>query len=100
VQVLRSNRKNPDPLFFAVYGDVIYHHGAGFRKGAFRAHYQSRPKLIQPPHVPVLREGARAINRVRLFVWKLKHRAPQILYSRRIYDRIKREDPGWLGEFV
>ena len=31
--VLRSNRKNLDPLYFGVYGDVIYHHGAGFRVG-------------------------------------------------------------------
>ncbi len=29
--VLRTNRRNLHPLFFAVYGDVIYHHGAGFR---------------------------------------------------------------------
>ena len=30
VQVLRSNRRNLDPLYFGIYGDVIYHHGAGF----------------------------------------------------------------------
>lgn len=29
--LLRSNTVNPHPMFFAVYGGVIYHHGAGFR---------------------------------------------------------------------
>lgn len=29
--LLRSNTVNPHPLLFAVYGDVLYHHGAGFR---------------------------------------------------------------------
>ncbi|HMD51846.1 MAG TPA: hypothetical protein VKG62_03970, partial [Solirubrobacteraceae bacterium] len=33
VEVLRSNRRNLHPLNFAVYGDTIYHHGAGFRTG-------------------------------------------------------------------
>ena len=29
--VLRSNKVNPHPVWFAVYGGVVYHHGAGFR---------------------------------------------------------------------
>ncbi len=28
----RSNKQNPHPLFFGVYDDLVYHHGAGFRK--------------------------------------------------------------------
>jgi hypothetical protein len=27
----RSNRRNPHPLWFGVYADIVYHHGAGFR---------------------------------------------------------------------
>lgn len=30
--LLRSNTVNPHPLFFAVYGHLVYHHGAGFRR--------------------------------------------------------------------
>ncbi len=30
--LLRSNRTNLHPLWFGVYGDLVYHHGAGFRK--------------------------------------------------------------------
>jgi len=33
----RTNRINLHPLFFGIYGEVIYHHGAGFRKGDSRA---------------------------------------------------------------
>lgn len=29
--ILRSNRQNLHPLLFGVYGDLVYHHGAGFR---------------------------------------------------------------------
>ena len=29
--LLRSNRWNLDPLLYAIYGDAVYHHGAGFR---------------------------------------------------------------------
>jgi hypothetical protein len=32
--LLRSNTVNPHPLFFAIYGDIVYHHGAGSRSGA------------------------------------------------------------------
>jgi hypothetical protein len=31
--MLRSNRCNLHPLLFAIYDDIIYHHGAGFRRG-------------------------------------------------------------------
>lgn len=30
--LLRSNKYNPHPLFFAIYGNVCYHHGAGSRQ--------------------------------------------------------------------
>lgn len=34
--ILRSNKRNLHPVMFGVYGDVIYHHGAGFRKKTTR----------------------------------------------------------------
>jgi hypothetical protein len=30
--LLRTNRWNPHPLFFGIYADAVYHHGAGFRR--------------------------------------------------------------------
>ena len=32
----RTNKKNAHPLLFGVYGDVVYHHGAGFRAPVLR----------------------------------------------------------------
>ena len=32
--LLRSNKLNPHPLQFGVYGDLVYHHGGGFRRTA------------------------------------------------------------------
>ncbi len=29
--LLRSNRRDLDPLWFGIYADLVYHHGAGFR---------------------------------------------------------------------
>jgi hypothetical protein len=45
--LLRSNKINLHPLFFGIYDDVIYHHGAGFRKGECRvdgANIQLKPR--------------------------------------------------------
>jgi hypothetical protein len=41
--ILRSNRVDLHPLFFGVYGDVVYHQGAGFRSGFSRADSVNRP---------------------------------------------------------
>ncbi|MGA2246184.1 MAG: hypothetical protein ABSH48_14400 [Verrucomicrobiota bacterium] len=48
--LLRSNRVNLHPLYFGLYGGVIYHHGAGFREAVCRldekqAALSSRDKL-------------------------------------------------------
>jgi hypothetical protein len=34
VKLLRTNGSKLHPVFFAVYGDIVYHHGAGFRGNA------------------------------------------------------------------
>lgn len=44
--LLRSNRRNFHPLWFGIYGDVVYHHGAGFRSAASRVDN----KLFGIPH--------------------------------------------------
>lgn len=35
----RTNAVNRHPVFFGIYGDLVYHHGAGFRNGASRQGY-------------------------------------------------------------
>jgi hypothetical protein len=37
--MLRSNKRNPHPLWFGIYDDVVYHHGAGYRSPIARVDY-------------------------------------------------------------
>ena len=39
----RTNTDNPHPLWFAVYGHIVYHHGAGFRRRISR-----NDRTVQP----------------------------------------------------
>lgn len=41
--LLRSNTHNPHPLWFGIYGDLIYHHGAGFRRPLSRVDAAAAP---------------------------------------------------------
>jgi hypothetical protein len=100
VDILRTNPIRNDPLYFAIYGEIIYHHGSGFRTGgASRAVYGTRPKpLSRKARSPVMRELLRPIDLARLSVWRVRHRRPQILEARRVFEKIQRGDPGWVDE--
>ena len=56
--LLRSNGTDLDPLYFGIYGDVVYHHGAGFRipKPAACSRPIARTYCSRPPP-PVPRPG-------------------------------------------
>lgn len=98
VDILRSNRIGVDPLFFAVYGDTIYHHGAGFRRGGpSRGYYDSKPKPLPRPSSPLLRSAVARIEAVRLLPWRVRTRLPQILESKRVFEKIERGDSDWLA---
>jgi hypothetical protein len=43
--LVRTNTSNPHPLWFAVYGHLVYHHGAGFRKMFSRSDRALETKL-------------------------------------------------------
>jgi len=68
--LLRSNRVNLDPLWFGIYGDVAYHHGAGFRRKVAR-HVElvgssevraATHKALIPASVPVLGRAERSVR--------------------------------------
>src|SRR5271166_4666302 len=48
VQLLRTSGTKLHPLFFAVYGEIVYHHGAGFREKALPRVDRERLKARQP----------------------------------------------------
>lgn len=101
VQVLRSNRRNLDPLYFAIYGDAIYHHGAGFRTGELSpAHRAGSPKPLAAPRLPGLRSAVRLINRLRWRRWERELEEHHLRQSQVIYEQIRAGGSGWLAELT
>lgn len=99
VEVLRSNRVNLDPLFFAIYGDAIYHHGAGFRSSDFsRVHLDEGPAPLPLPGFTLLRDPVRRLNWERQRRWERGVRERQLADANRIVERIEQGDRGWLDE--
>jgi hypothetical protein len=45
--LLRTNTYNPHPLWYAVYGHRVYHHGAGFRNRVSKVDKVTRPALLK-----------------------------------------------------
>jgi hypothetical protein len=68
--LLRSNRRELHPLWFGIYGDVVYHHGAGSRparsyRDASRARdgiRAARDRAVVPAEVPVLGRLERSLR--------------------------------------
>jgi hypothetical protein len=98
-QVLRSNPLQVDPLYFAVYGGVIYHHGAGFREGELSSADRDRaPRPARRARVPLLGAAARAANRSRWRSWERRLRSEHTRQSQRIYELIRSDRGDWLDE--
>jgi hypothetical protein len=97
--VMRSNPRELDPLYFAVYGDVIYHHGAGFREGELSPADRDRaPARLPLSGVPLLGAAPRAASRLRWRVWERRLRNSHLRESQRIYELIRTDSPEWLSE--
>jgi hypothetical protein len=100
--LLRSNRLNLHPVWFGIYADVVYHHGAGFRSDKVsRADLQGleERRALQPP---LARAATRALDyllrkspvralRSYTSVQRLNRR--NTLLSEEILARIERDEP-------
>jgi len=96
VEILRSNRRNLDPLYYAVYGDIVYHHGAGFRAENLSATHRSmNPGLQGEVHH---RRGRLA--RRRREAWERSTRRRLERESEAFYRRIAAGGDGWLKELI
>jgi hypothetical protein len=101
IELLRSNRTNLDPLYYAIYGDIVYHHGAGFRTGELSlVDRGTPPKPLWRSNTPLLRPVKRLIDGRRWRSWERETEKHHQLQSRLIYERIERGDPDWLDEFL
>jgi hypothetical protein len=102
VPVLRTNRKELDPLFFGIYGDTIYHHGAGFRglEHLTRLHASETPKPRSLPPVPIVRAVLRRRDWQRRRAWDLERRKHLTELSDSLIAKIKGGGSEWLCEFM
>jgi hypothetical protein len=102
MDVLRSNRTDLDPVYFAIYGDVVYHHGAGFRVGTPSGVHRAGggPRQIPVPRVPALDRAAQAVNHRRWRSWERRTQARRIELSNSIYEKIRAGGSEWLAELV
>jgi hypothetical protein len=93
--LLRTNKVNLHPLFFGIYGNALYHHGAGFRKGECRvdaANMELGPtQKFFSKFVPGYR------RRARRKLWRSIIAANDAL-SEQVFERIQR-DPQFHAEF-
>jgi hypothetical protein len=107
--LLRTNRVNLRPLWFAVYGDVVYHHGAGFRGGLCRRDREAIGTVPWPPPDPQPGAGARDRLAWRLSAWKWYwvDKRPVVRRERaalrrnkelsdRIYEELRTDETFWL----
>ncbi len=67
--LLRTNYRNDHPLWFGVYGDIVYHHGAGFRRPHSRWDESERPKNLRGATRPVVGKLVRRVNEHRQERW-------------------------------
>jgi hypothetical protein len=79
-RILRTNRVNLHPVWFGIYGDIVYHHGAGFRTP------MSRPDAIGYLHLPIpLRNFA-----------GVRKRIANTLLARRMFRRARDDERFYL----
>jgi hypothetical protein len=97
-QVLRTSGVELDPLYLAIYGGVLYHHGAGLTGGLSPAHRALAPKPLSVPSLPGLRSAARLLNAQRWRRWERHYKERIARQSQRVYDKIAGDANDWLAE--
>jgi hypothetical protein len=81
----RTNRRGLHPLWFGVYDDVVYHHGAGFRGGLCRRDREAIGRVPEPPPDPP--PGAGILERL---LWGLRARRWYVVDKRPVVRRERR----------
>lgn len=101
VELLRSNQTSVDPMYFAIYHDIVYHHGSSFRPATLSGvHHASGegPKPLPVPSVPVLDRATRVLNRWRWGRWERAILEQRSELSRAVFEKIRAGGVDWLAE--
>jgi hypothetical protein len=88
----RTNRRNLRPLWFAVYDDLVYHHGAGFRGGLCRRDREEIGRVPEPPRDPTsgASRNARLLWELRARWWYVVRKRPVARRERKVLERNRR----------
>jgi hypothetical protein len=84
--ILRSNSTDLHPLWFAVYGDIVYHHGAAFRKAMSRV-----DAALAPPK--------RSFHRVTRFIALERQARRSARIGSELFEKLSR-DPTFYTELA
>ncbi len=98
--LLRTNRTDIHPICFAVYGGIVYHHGAGFRPALMRTMGSKAPtRWVRGEQIPVVGTVIR-LGWVALFnFWRDRELAENRKMSDRIFRELER-DPDFYRQFL
>ncbi len=107
--LLRSNKRNLHPLFFGIYEEVIYHHGAGFREAWARVDSDAKRNPLLENISKASGLKGTALRKVSSMIpFRFKYALRRRLYakdlsqnnqlSEQVFSRIK-ADPNFFKEF-
>jgi hypothetical protein len=92
----RTNSHDLHPLFFGIYGNAIYHHGAGFR-WPFARIDKVHVEPLKPLPVPLLGPLVQQLDsRLRVRLKRRKVIRRNLRNSERLLAQIEADDPAWL----
>jgi hypothetical protein len=99
--LVRTNRVDLHPLWFAVYGDIVYHHGAGFRDplAARRAVVEQPSRWKRGETLPGVGLAIRKLASARIKFWTDR----EVQAGRRLGDEIFTQienDPEFYRQFL
>ena len=98
--LLRSNKKNLHPLWFGIYADVLYHHGAGFRDMVAPSALTKPPAWLNGAEkFRLLGSAVRHADSVRVRLQNYRSMQASKQLSEDVYTRLQK-DPSFYLEFL
>jgi hypothetical protein len=99
--LLRTNRVNLHPLWFGIYGDVVYHHGAGFRIAVARSISAEAPprRWRRGEQHSLIGASIKKIDSIRIARWESRQMGVARKLGATIFEEL-RVDPDFYRQFL